>query len=117
MGITERHWFEDEEPELTDRQLQDIAYENKKAYDNGYVKGYHDALIKENHPSVRSFTIFYKAYDKRGHVYNEETNLDILDSEIGKMMTDVLTAFDTYVLEMGYFNAKITDVREVIKGD
>ena len=42
MGITERHWFEDEEPELTERQLEDIVYENKKAYDNGYIKGYSD---------------------------------------------------------------------------
>ena len=45
MGLTERHWFEDEEPELTDRQLEDIVYENKKAYDNGYVKGFNDAMI------------------------------------------------------------------------
>ena len=44
MGITERHWFEDEEPELTERQLEDIVYENKKAYDNGYVKGFNDAM-------------------------------------------------------------------------
>ncbi len=44
MGITERHWFEDEEPELTERQLEDIAYENKKAYDNGYIKGFNDAM-------------------------------------------------------------------------
>lgn len=43
MGLTERHWFEDEEPELTDRQLEDIVYENKKAYDSGYLKGFHDA--------------------------------------------------------------------------
>ena len=50
MGITERHWFEDEEPELTDRQLEDIVYENKKAYDNGYVKGFHDAL--KEHPQI-----------------------------------------------------------------
>ena len=47
MGLTERHWFEDEEPELTDRQLEDIVYENKKAYDNGYVKGFHDAKTLE----------------------------------------------------------------------
>ena len=46
MGITERHWFEDEEPELTERQLEDIVYENKKAYDNGYVKGFHDAICE-----------------------------------------------------------------------
>lgn len=44
MGITERHWFEDEEPELTERQLEDIVYENKKAYDNGYIKGFNDAM-------------------------------------------------------------------------
>ena len=43
MGLTERHWFENEEPELTEHQLEDIVYENKKAYDNGYVKGFHDA--------------------------------------------------------------------------
>jgi len=43
MGLTERHWFENEEPELTDRQLEDIAYENEKAYNSGYVKGFHDA--------------------------------------------------------------------------
>ena len=37
MGLTERHWFENEEPELTDRQLEDIVYENKKAYEE--IKG------------------------------------------------------------------------------
>ena len=36
MGLTERHWFENEEPELTDRQLEDIVYENKIAYDNAH---------------------------------------------------------------------------------
>ena len=50
MGITERHWFENEEPELTERQLQDIVYETKKAYDSGYVKGFHDAL--KEHPQI-----------------------------------------------------------------
>lgn len=50
MGLTERHWFEDEEPELTERQLEDIVYENKKAYDNGYTKGFHDAL--KEYPSI-----------------------------------------------------------------
>lgn len=47
MGLTEHHWFEDEEPKLTDRQLEDIVYENKKAYDSGYVKGFHDAKTLE----------------------------------------------------------------------
>lgn len=42
MGLTERHWFENEEPELTEQQLEDIVYENKKAYDRGYAKGYSD---------------------------------------------------------------------------
>lgn len=49
MGITERHWFENEESELTDRQLEDIVYENKKAYDSGYVKGFHDAKTLEEY--------------------------------------------------------------------
>ena len=49
MGLTERHWFENEEPKLTDRQLEDIVYENKKAYDNGYVKGFHDAKTLEEY--------------------------------------------------------------------
>ena len=49
MGLTERHWFENEEPELTDRQLEDIVYENKNAYDNGYVKGFHDAKALEEY--------------------------------------------------------------------
>ena len=31
MGITERHWFEDEEPELTERQLQDAVEEQETA--------------------------------------------------------------------------------------
>ena len=42
MGLTERHWFENEEPELTERQLEDAVYENKKAYERGYQKGYSD---------------------------------------------------------------------------
>ena len=49
MGLTERHWFEDEEPELTEQQLEDIVYENKKAYGNGYVKGFHDAKTFEEY--------------------------------------------------------------------
>lgn len=36
MGLTERHWFENEEPKLTEQQLEDIVYENKKAYERGY---------------------------------------------------------------------------------
>lgn len=50
MGLTERHWFEDEEPELTEYQLEDIVREIKRAYESGYQKGYNDALkeIKEN---------------------------------------------------------------------
>ena len=45
MGLTERHWFENEEPELTEWQLEDIVYENKRAYDSGYAKGY---LARDN---------------------------------------------------------------------
>lgn len=51
MGLTERHWFEDEEPELTENQLEDILLERDKAYKKGYEKGYHDGyymLDKQN---------------------------------------------------------------------
>lgn len=36
MGLTERHWFEDEEPELTEHQLEDIARMKQEAYQEGY---------------------------------------------------------------------------------
>ena len=42
MGLTERHWFEDEEPELTERQLEDVIDIQDKAYKRGYYKGYSD---------------------------------------------------------------------------
>ena len=42
MGLTERHWFEDEEPELTENQLEDILWENNKAFERGYQKGFLD---------------------------------------------------------------------------
>ncbi len=42
MGLTERHWFEDEEPELTENQLEDILWENKKIFERGYQKGFSD---------------------------------------------------------------------------
>ena len=42
MGLTERHWFEDEEPELTERQLEDIVSMQDIAYKRGYNKGYSD---------------------------------------------------------------------------
>ena len=47
MGLTERHLIEDEEPELTDRQLEDAIYEQEKSYKSGYIKGFSDAMKKE----------------------------------------------------------------------
>ena len=52
MGLTERHWFEDEEPELTERQLVNAVEEQKAAYIRGYYKGYSDG-IKEQKAVVR----------------------------------------------------------------
>ena len=42
MGLTERHWFEGEEAELTERQLENAVEEVKAAYERGYQKGYLD---------------------------------------------------------------------------
>lgn len=53
MGLTERHWFEDEEPELTESQLEDILWENNKIFERGYQKGFADgksALLREQEP-------------------------------------------------------------------
>lgn len=42
MGLTEGHWFEDEEPELTEKQLEDRLWENNKIFERGYQKGFSD---------------------------------------------------------------------------
>ena len=47
MGITERHWFEDEEPELTERQLVDAVAERDIFYKQGYTKGYLDGAKEQ----------------------------------------------------------------------
>jgi len=44
MGITERHWFEDEEPELTEQQLEDIVAENQRSYEKGYADAMKNAV-------------------------------------------------------------------------
>ena len=53
MGLTERHWFKDEEPELTENQLEDILWENNKIFERGYQKGFTDgksAFLREQEP-------------------------------------------------------------------
>ena len=47
MGLTERHWFEDEEPELTEQQLEDVISMQDKAYRQGYQKGYSDSAKEQ----------------------------------------------------------------------
>lgn len=39
MGLTERHWFEDEEPRLTERQLEDMISATNDAYKKGFSDG------------------------------------------------------------------------------
>ena len=46
MGLTEQHWFEDEEPELTERQLEEYINDLEKAYKKGYTAGYKDGSKK-----------------------------------------------------------------------
>lgn len=55
MGLTERHWFEDEEPELTENQLEDLLWENIKIFERGYQKGFSDgklAILREQEPVI-----------------------------------------------------------------
>ena len=47
MGLTESHWFENEEPELTERQLEDIISMQERFYRLGYQKGYSDGTKKQ----------------------------------------------------------------------
>ena len=47
MGLTERHWFENEEPELTDRQLEDAVSIQDRVYRRGYHKGYSDGVKEQ----------------------------------------------------------------------
>ena len=43
MGLTERHWFEEEDT-LNERQLEDEIEYGEARYQAGYKKGYADAL-------------------------------------------------------------------------
>lgn len=47
MGLTEGHWFEDEEPELTERQLEEAVYIQDNIYKRGYHKGYSDGAKEQ----------------------------------------------------------------------
>lgn len=76
MGLTERHWFENEEPELTERQLEDIVYENKRAYDSGYVKGFHDAKTMEEQRKGHWIVLEYCANEG---IYCSECHTKIFD--------------------------------------
>lgn len=43
MGLTERHWFEEEDM-LNERQLENEVEYGERRYQAGYKKGYADAL-------------------------------------------------------------------------
>ena len=45
MGLTERHYFEDEEPELTEQQLEDSIDELQKAYMKGFSDCWHQQQL------------------------------------------------------------------------
>ena len=65
MGLTERHWFEDEKPELTEKQLEDILWENNKIFERGYQKGFSDgksAMLREQEPRVMTLEEVIKHY-------------------------------------------------------
>lgn len=62
MGLTERHWFESEEPELTDQQLEDAVSIQDRAYRRGYHKGYSDGAKeqKEKIEHLNNITLEYE---------------------------------------------------------
>lgn len=80
MGLTERHWFEDEKPELTEKQLEDILWENNKIFERGYQKGFSDgksAILREQEPHLLTTDDFVRV-DHYGYlaVWAEERNGD-----------------------------------------
>ena len=69
MGLTERHWFEDEEPELTENQIEDMLWERDKAYQAGYKKGLSDGSItasqaQENNILNKMWNALYAEEDR-----------------------------------------------------
>ena len=52
MGLTEGHWFEDEEC-LTERQLEDVIGRENDVYQRGYQKGLQDGCNKVKWISVK----------------------------------------------------------------
>lgn len=72
MGITERHWFEDEEPELTDRQLEDAVYDDKKIVRCKNCKyGHH--VINSVNGEVRIYRVIcVKPYEQGSAVHEPD---------------------------------------------
>lgn len=62
MGLTERHWFEEEDI-LNERQLENEVEYGERRYQAGYKKGYADALASWPRECVRQET----ALEKDGH--------------------------------------------------
>ena len=61
MGLTEHHWFEDEEPELTFRQLEKSIDDLDKAYKKGYADGYKDGAVQSEQKHARNELFNYAA--------------------------------------------------------
>ena len=65
MGLTERHWFENEEPGLTERQLEDAVSTQDLFYRRGYQKGYSDGTKEQNTKTGYWITEEPNAYTSR----------------------------------------------------
>ncbi len=63
MGLTESHWFEDEEPTLTEQQLENAIAEKESAYKRGYEKGFNDAMLGKQE-------LMYEGIDGKWHKKN-----------------------------------------------
>ena len=89
MGLTERHWFEDEEPELTERQLQDVVEERDIFYKQGYAKGYLDGAKEQEERIKNRDESLEKAREEikwlRGMLKEQEPVKPVLDEQTGRL--------------------------------
>lgn len=69
MGLTEGHWFEDEE-QLTERQLEQAIEDEKTAYETGYKNGLCDSSkwisVKDRLPEECEDVLIYNEHKSAG---------------------------------------------------
>ncbi len=89
MGLTERHWFEDEEPELTEQQLEDYISTQERFYRLGYQKGYSDGVKEQEEQIKNRDESLEKAREEiewlRGMLKEQEAEINSLNAALNNI--------------------------------